>query len=119
MSKLKPPCVVVVQYVLPAVRVLIMRELMEKYDMRKTDAAAKMKLTPAAITQYVKGDRGAMLVSEVTKSEEAMGILSELCKVLVKGTAPEEAVIEKLCKACMTLRSKGICSCPSLKRTRR
>jgi predicted transcriptional regulator len=105
---------IVVQYVLPALRVLIMKDLMENYDMRKTDAAAIMKLTPAAITQYAKGERGGALATEIAKSEETMRILSELAKALVENTASQEIVIEKLCKACMTLRSEGICACASL-----
>lgn len=102
----------VVQYVLPALRVLIMRELTENYKMRKVDAAAMMKLTPAAITQYAKGERGATLVTEIAKSEETLRILSELSKAIVENTVSEERMIKKLCKACRTLRSTGICTCP-------
>jgi predicted transcriptional regulator len=92
-----------------------MKDLMEKYNMRKIDAAARMKLTPAAITQYLKGKRGAVLIEEIEKSGETMEILSELSKAVVKNSVPEELVIEKLCRACMTLRGKGICACASLK----
>jgi predicted transcriptional regulator len=115
MSKLKPPCMIVVQYVLPALRVLIMRDLMEFYGMRKIDAAAKMKLTPSAITQYLRGQRGALLVKEITRSDEAMKVLKELSKVLVDSSVPEEAMVKMLCKACVTLRSEGICVCQNLK----
>ena len=106
---------IVVQYVLPALRVLIVRNLMDTYKMRKIDAAAKMELTPAAITQYVKGERGAMLVKEVAKSEETVKILSELSKALLDNSVPEEVMVNMLCRACMTLKSKGICTCPDLK----
>jgi predicted transcriptional regulator len=112
MSKLKPPCMTVVQYVLPALRVLILKELMEEYNMRKIDAAAMMKLTPAAITQYAKGERGATLVTEIIKSEETLRILSDLSKAIAEDTISEEEMMKKLCKACRTLRYKGICTCP-------
>jgi len=106
---------IVVQYVLPALRVLIMKDLMETHNMRKIDAATKMRLTPAAITQYFKGVRGTMLVAEITKSEETMKILSELSKGLVENKMSDDTVTEKLCKACMTLRSEGICACANLR----
>jgi len=32
---LKPPCVIVVKYLLPAIRVLVTKELIEKHNMRK------------------------------------------------------------------------------------
>jgi len=99
---------IVVQYVLPAVRVLIMKNLMDKYNMRKVDVSAKMKLTPAAITQYMKGERGAAFVEKIGKSEKTMKIISELAEALAKDNVSAEIVIDKLCRACMTIRSEGI-----------
>lgn len=61
---------------LTAIRVLTMKNLIEKYDLRKIDASAKMGLTPVAITQYMKGKRGAAFVEKIAKSEETMKILS-------------------------------------------
>ena len=105
---MKPPCMIVVQYVLPAIRVLIMKNLIEKHNMRKIDVSAKMELTPAAITQYMKGERGATFVDEILKSEKTMKILSELTEALAKQNMPPETIIEKLCKACIVIRSEGI-----------
>jgi len=99
---------IVVQYVLPAIRVLIMKDLIEKHSMRKIDASAKMDLTPAAITQYMKGERGAMFVDEIMKSGETMKILSELAEALAKGNMHTETIIDKLCRACVTIRSERI-----------
>jgi predicted transcriptional regulator len=107
-TKLKPPCMIVVQYVLPAIRVLIMKDLIKKHNMRKIDASAKMELTPAAITLYTKGKRGATFVDEITKSEKTMKILSELTETLAKDNMPTETIIDKLCRACVTIRSEGI-----------
>jgi hypothetical protein len=99
---------IVVQYILPALRVLIMRDLITKYNVRKIDASTKMELTPAAITQYMKGERGATLVEEIAKSEKAMKILSEIAEALARDKVPAETIIEKLCEACTTIRSEGI-----------
>nr|MDO8099063.1 hypothetical protein [Candidatus Njordarchaeota archaeon] len=96
----------VVQYVLPAIRVLIMKNLVENHKMRKIDVSAKMELTPAAITQYMKGERGAELVDEIAKSEKVMKVLSELAEDLARGGMPAEAMIDKLCEACTTLRTE-------------
>jgi len=103
---MKPPCVIIVKYILPAVRVLVMKELTEKYNMRKIDASAKMELTPAAITQYFKGDRGATFVNEILRSEETMKKVSKLAETLARNGAPIEGVIEQLCGICATIRSK-------------
>jgi predicted transcriptional regulator len=98
----------VVQYVLPAIRVLIMRELIEKHGLRKIDASSKMAVSPAAVTQYMKGERGSAFIKEVSQSEKAMQIVSELAEALVKDEAPMDTAISKLCEACAIIRSEGI-----------
>ncbi|MEM2917258.1 MAG: hypothetical protein QXN63_02750 [Candidatus Bathyarchaeia archaeon] len=105
---MKPPCMIMVQYVLPAIRVLIIKNLIEEHNMRKIDVSTKMELTPAAITQYMKGERGAGFIDEIVKSEKTMKILSELAEALAKEKMPTETVIDKLCEACITIRSEGI-----------
>lgn len=105
---MKPPCMIVVQYVLPAIRVVIMKNLIENYNVRKIDASAKMDLTPAAITQYLKGERGATFVDKIEKSEKTMKIILELAEALASDHIPAERAIDKLCEACSTIRAEGI-----------
>ncbi|MEM2104538.1 MAG: transcriptional regulator [Candidatus Bathyarchaeia archaeon] len=107
---MKPPCVIVVKYLLPAIRVLVTRELLEKHNMRKIEASEKMELTPAAITQYFKGERGGVLAREIRQSREAMEMISKLAEVLAKEKATPESIIEKLCEICTAVRyEKVIC----------
>jgi len=103
---LKPPCMIVVRYVLPAIRALMIRDMVEKYNLRKIDASAKMSVTPAAVTQYLKGERGSAFVKEISRSERAMRIVSELAEALVKNDAPIDTAISKLCEICAILRSE-------------
>jgi len=104
---LKPPCVIVVKYLLPAIRVLVTKELIEKHNMRKIEASERMELTPAAITQYFKGERGTTLAKEIARSKEAMKMISKLAETLAKGDATPESVIRKLCEICAAIRYEG------------
>lgn len=107
---MKPPCVVVVKYLLPAIRALVMKELVEKHGMRKIDVSEKMELTPAAITQYIKGERGSFVVNQLTNSEKTMGMISKFAETLAKTDVPTEKVMEELCEICTAIRSeKMIC----------
>ncbi len=107
---MKPPCVAVVKYLLPAIRVLVAKELVEKYNMRKIDASEKMGLTPAAITQYYKGERGAILIHKIEQSQEAMRMISELADITAQEGITPESIVEKLCEICTTIRyEKTIC----------
>ncbi|MGC8939302.1 MAG: transcriptional regulator [Candidatus Bathyarchaeia archaeon] len=105
---MKPPCVVVVKYLLPAIRVMIMKELMEKHGMRKIDVSEKMELTPAAITQYFKGERGAFVIDKIAHSEKIMKMISKFAETLAKTDLPAEKIIEELCEICTTIRSEGM-----------
>lgn len=105
---MKPPCTVVVLYVLPALRILIMRRLMERHGMRRIDASRKMELTPAAITQYLKGRRGTAFLEELSRSERAMEIISEIAEVIAREETNAEDLMEKICMACNEIRSQGI-----------
>lgn len=84
-----------------------MKELMEKHRMRKIDASTKMELTPAAITQYMKGKRGSTFIDEIEQSKETMKKVEELSEFLAGDEAPMESVVEKLCKICTAIRSEG------------
>ena len=106
---MKPYCVTVVKYVLPAMRVLITNELMEKYDLRKIDVAEKMSLTPAAVTQYSKGIRGSSCVEEISGSEEIMKRISELSRVIAADDkANFESVMDNMCEVCRLIRSEKL-----------
>ncbi|MEM3773444.1 MAG: hypothetical protein QXX92_00360 [Candidatus Bathyarchaeia archaeon] len=96
------------KYLLPAIRVLVTKELIEKHNMRKIEASEKMELTPAAITQYFKGERGATLANEIAQSEEAMKMISKLAENLAREDATPENVIERLCEICATIRYERV-----------
>lgn len=107
---MKPPCVIVVKYLLPAIRVLVTKELIEKHNLRKIKVSEKMELTPAAITQYFKGERGTALAHEIMQYQGAMEMISKLAEAIAKEDAAPESVIEKLCEICTAIRhEKVIC----------
>jgi predicted transcriptional regulator len=105
---MKPPCIIVVRYVLPALRALIARELIEKHGLSRVRAAEKMELTPAAITQYLKNVRGETAVQLVESSDEAVKIVSEMASNLAKDEASVYDVLQNICKICQIMRSKGL-----------
>ena len=105
---MKPPCVIVVQYVLPALRVLIAKELIERHGLSQVKAAEKMELTPAAITQYLKKVRGETAIQLVESSDEAAKVISEIANDLVEGEGSVYDVLQNICRTCQTMRSKGL-----------
>lgn len=107
---MKPYCMTVVKYVLPAMRVLIMKQLMEEHGLRKTDVAERMSMSPAAITHYIKGFRGSSFIKDISESKEAIKKISEICNAIAIDKAPMDIVLEKMCEACIILRKeKNLC----------
>jgi len=105
---MKPPCMVVVQHILPALRLEITRELVEKYGMKRSDAAAKMSVTPAAVTQYMSRARGGSATNLLEGNGKIMELIDELSRDIAAGESPLDVLIMKLCRACAAARSEGI-----------
>jgi predicted transcriptional regulator len=112
---------IVVQYILPALRVEIAKELSRDYKLKNVQIARKMEVTPAAVTQYLNRSRGGDAADLIQESKKVMGIVSEVAKDIVEEESPPDMLLMKLCKACLAVRSeKLMCeihmeSMPSLK----
>ena len=118
---MKPPCMMVVQYILPALRVEITKELSHDYELKNAEIARKMEVTPAAVTQYLNKSRGGDAAELIQDSEKVMGIVSEIAKDIVETESPPDMLLMKLCKACLAVRRERLMceihmeSMPSLK----
>lgn len=105
---MKPYCVTVVKYVLPALRAMITNELREKHDLRKIDVAERMSISPAAVTQYSKGVRGSRFIKEISGSEEIMKKISEISQAIACDEANVESIMDYMCDACRLIRSDNL-----------
>ena len=118
---MKPPCMMVVQYILPALRVEIAKELSGDYALKNAEIARKMDVTPAAVTQYLNRTRGGEASDLIKDSDKVMGVVSEIAKDIINEESPPDMLLMKLCKACVAVRrEKLMCeihmdSMPSLK----
>ena len=79
---------VVVQHILPALRLEITRELVEKYRMKRSDAALKMGITPAAVTQYLSRTRGGSAMYLLEGNDKVMELIGELSRDIADGESP-------------------------------
>ena len=89
-------------------RAIISREMVEKGGLGPGEVAAKMGVTPAAVTQYLKGVRGGDSVGMVNKSTRARKVLLELAYELSREETDMVMVLRKLCEACNCVRSERL-----------
>jgi predicted transcriptional regulator len=104
---MKPPCMIVVQYILPAIRAAVARELVEVHGLKKSNVAEIMGLTPAAITQYLNTSRGDN-VDLLEGSDRFSELVSELAEKLAGGEYAPDLIILQMCRICSLIRSQGL-----------
>lgn len=104
---MKPYCEIAAQIILPAMRALVAKNLMEKYKLNQQETASKLGVTQAAISQYRRDLRG----SRVRILEKDKNIIEEIEKFtdrMISGEFNSVNAMEAFCDICKTIRSKKL-----------
>jgi hypothetical protein len=102
---MKPYCEIASQYLLPALRALVAKTLMEKYKLTQQDTALKLGLTQSAISQYMRQLRG----SKIKTIEKDKIILDEIEKFsgrIASGELNSLTALSSFCDICRLIRKK-------------
>jgi len=75
-------CEVIVGDVLPSLRALITKELIQNFDFTQNQAAQKLGVTQPAVSQYRKYLRGSK-IKQLEKNKNIMFIVKKLSKKIV------------------------------------
>jgi len=101
---MRPPCELVVRFVLPAFRSLVARELVERYHLSQTDAASRLGTTQAAVSYYLDSKRGDKRMRQL----EAVSAVQSAARDVARSIASEGfSVTEAMsvfCRLCVALR---------------
>lgn len=98
---MRPPCEIVVQKVLPAIRAELARILLEE-GLPRQQVANKLGLSKAAISQYMSAKRG----KDVSFPSEIDEKINELARNLAGSLTGDDAV-SNLCNVCKNIQSSG------------
>lgn len=104
---MKPFCEVVVTKVLPAIRSIITRQLMEYYKFNQQQTADLLGLTQPAISQYIQQSRGTK-VKILEKQPDIMKMIDEMTKDIATGKMRPRELQSKFCEICKTIRKNKI-----------
>ncbi|MEM0203398.1 MAG: helix-turn-helix domain-containing protein [Archaeoglobaceae archaeon] len=96
---MKPHCVHMVKYVLPAIRAMVAKELIERgYKIK--EVAEMLGLTQAAVSQYLRSKRGKRGLELLEKNDEVKKIVAEIADVVSKKKdAKSEEYVCRICEA--------------------
>lgn len=101
------PCEVGVQTVLPAIRALMARTIVEKHGMKEKQVAKLLGLSQSAISRYTTKDRGNTITLE--NVPEVQTLIDKMITLLLHGKPNQTTeILELLCQTCKVIREKGL-----------
>ena len=100
---LKPPCESSVKFIIPAVRFLIAKRLIEKYGFTQTSAAKALGTTQAAISHYMRSKRGWKLSEKLMNISDVRNIIEEVAGEIATYKSQEIDTLN-ICEICKTIR---------------
>ena len=98
------PCEIAVKSVIPAVKALIAKELVEKRGLKQDEAAEILGVSQSAVSKYTRKVRGYVI--KVDDIEEIKPLIDEMIGILVSGTYQRGAFLRCFCQTCMRKTSR-------------
>jgi len=99
------PCEVAAKSVIPALRAMVARELIEDYGMKQELVAERLGVTQAAVSKYRHQVRGEAI--DLEAADEVRQISRDIASILVGDPSPLD-VSRKFCQACTDIRALGL-----------
>ncbi len=100
---MKPPCEIVVWYVIPAIRSELAKNLLD-LGMKQKDISELMDITQPAVSQYLTDKRG----SEIQFNEDVKTLIKDFANDLYEGNADKSDIISRTCYICKKIKTKDI-----------
>ncbi len=100
---MKPPCEMVVWYVIPAIRSELAKDLL-KLGMKQKDISELMDITQPAVSQYLTDKRG----SGIQFNDDVKELISDFADDLYSGDAGKSDIISRTCAICKKIKTEDI-----------
>ncbi len=100
---MKPPCEIVVWYVIPAIRSELAKELLN-LGMKQKDVSELMDITQPAVSQYITDKRG----SGIKLNEDVRAMIKQFARELSEGEATKADLISRTCNICKNVKTVDV-----------
>ena len=100
---MKPPCEIVVWYVIPAIRSELAKELLN-LGMKQKDVSEIMDITQPAVSQYSTDKRG----SGIKLKDDVIKLVKDFAFELSVGKATKADLIPRTCSICKNIKTSDI-----------
>ena len=99
----KPPCEIVVWYVIPAIRSELAKELLN-LGMKQKDVSELMDITQPAVSQYITDKRG----SGIKLDDDVRQMVKDFAFELSTGESTKADLIPRTCAICKNVQPEDI-----------
>jgi hypothetical protein len=100
------PCEIAVKSVIPAVKALLAKELVEKRGLKQDEVAEILGMSQSAVSKYTRKVRGYVI--KINDVDEIEPLIEKMIGVLISETPQREEFLRFFCQTCMTIRKKGL-----------
>ena len=98
---MKPPCEIVVWYVIPSIRSKLAKELLN-LGMKQKDISELLDITQPAVSQYISDKRG----HEIDFAPEVEQYIKDMAKDMKNGDLQPIDLIPRFCHVCKTIKTQ-------------
>lgn len=106
MQNLILPCEVGVKTVLPAVKAIMARSIVQKHGLNEKQTAILLGISQSAVSRYVGRERGNLL--EIEGTTEVTTLIDQMVTHIVKQPENKKEFLKLFCQTCQTIREKGL-----------
>ena len=100
---MKPPCEMVVWYIIPGIRAELSKSLF-KLGMNQKNISSLLEITQPAVSQYLTDKRG----NEIEFNDEIKSMIEVLAIDLKEGKVGNMGIIPRICQICKKIKSEDI-----------
>ncbi|MEM3382655.1 MAG: helix-turn-helix domain-containing protein [Nitrososphaerales archaeon] len=101
-------CESIGQRLLPIFRCFLAKELIKKHGLTQIDAANKLGITQAAISQYLRLKRGIKGLEEFKEILPSIrSTASEIASEIVSGRIESKEITLRICELCLSIQKRS------------
>jgi len=100
------PCEVGVKTVLPAVKAIMARSIIEKHGLNEKQTANILGLSQSAVSRYVGRERGNQL--SLDNSHEVLALIDRMVTNLLQKPNNKAEILKLFCQTCQAIREQGL-----------
>ncbi len=104
---MRPPCEIVVKKVLPAIRTVLVKDLLERHGLSQKEVAERLCVTQAAVSQYLSSIRGDEKLEKKFQNSEVFDKIQDLSDKIAGEDSDKSQIIKAYCDICYLMREEG------------